>query len=87
VRRTVVVGLHRPPVPVEVRPQGRRRRVGGKAPGRGGGITAKRCPLFRPEQAAAADALQRSLRSRFRARLSRSVRHAFHRSGKEVRQQ
>jgi hypothetical protein len=76
VRRTVVVGLHRPPVPVEVRPQGRRRRVGGTAPGGGGGITAKRCPLFRPEQAAAADALQRSLRSRFRARLSRSVRGA-----------
>jgi hypothetical protein len=40
-------------------------------------------------QRAAADALQRPLvpRSRFRARLSASVRPEFHRSGKEVRQQ
>jgi len=38
-------------------------------------------------QPAAADACQRPLRSRLQARLRRSVRHAFHRSGKEVRQQ
>jgi hypothetical protein len=36
VRRTAVVGLPRPPVPVEVGPQGRRRRVGGKAHGEEG---------------------------------------------------
>jgi hypothetical protein len=35
------------------------------------------------QPSAAADALQRPLRSRFQARLRRSVRHEFHRSGKE----
>jgi hypothetical protein len=41
----------------------------------------------RAEPGTGADAQKRPLRFRFRARLTAGVRHAFHQSGKEVRQQ
>ena len=47
--------------------------------------TASRRPSTQPRRAA--DCLQRPLRFRFRQQLTPSVRHEFHRSGKEVRQQ
>ena len=46
-----------------------------------------RISYFTAEQPAAADALQRALRSRFPPRLMPSVRHEFHRRGKEAHQQ